>query len=676
MKKLIKHIFFVLFIPSLTLSFITSSQSEAFKHPRKLRRSESFWGLHFDRHVQPGDDHLGATLTEEMLDSLINMGRPDYIQVDCKGHPGFCSYPTLVGQQAISYDKDPLALIRKVTNAHNLSLYLHYSGVQDRNYVKLHPDEACLGPDGKPDERVTSLWGPYVDKMLIPQVLELIKKYKVDGIWIDGDCWSAKPDYQPAALKEFTQKTGIKEIPLSSKDENYKSFLEVNRQKFIAYLNHYVDEIHKSAPDFQVCSNWAFSSLMPGPVSANVDFLSGDFASRNSIYTAAWEGRCLAGHQMPWDLMAWSFTQSSPSNEMVTPKTALQLCQEGAEAISLGGGFQVFFKQNKDISFQPSSFGIIKEVADFIIPRKEFCHGLKMIPQIGMLFSEEGWKNQVNVVYNGNTKRQEGILNALLDGQQSVEILLTHQLKKRMKEFPVIVIPEWDKIETEIVPNIRDYVKEGGKLLVIGAQGTSYFDNILGVKEVRAPETKKDYLGYDKRLVQLMGDNRGVESLQGTEVLAGLFTTTDLRFHKGTAATIKKYGKGMAAGIYADLGNSYQLSTSPVIRDLLSAIIDKLFSERMIKVEGTHKLHVVPGKIGDKLLVQLINTSGDHSNPNVCGIDEIPVLHNLKISVATTKKPEKITLQPSGTPVEFNFKDGVVYFTLQELKIHTAVEIR
>jgi hypothetical protein len=69
MKKLIKHIFFVLFIPSLTLSFITSSQSEAFKHPRKLRRSESFWGLHFDRHVQPGDDHLGATLTEEMLDS-------------------------------------------------------------------------------------------------------------------------------------------------------------------------------------------------------------------------------------------------------------------------------------------------------------------------------------------------------------------------------------------------------------------------------------------------------------------------------------------------------------------------------------------------------------------------------------------------------------------------------
>jgi len=132
----------------------------------------------------------------------------------------------------------------------------------------------------------------------------------------------------------------------------------------------------------------------------------------------------------------------------------------------------------------------------------------------------------------------------------------------------------------------------------------------------------------------------------------------------------------MVAGIYSDLGNSYQLSTSPVIRDLLSSTIDKLFTDRMVKVEGTHKLHVVPGKIGDKLLVHLVNTSGDHANPNVCGIDEIPALHNLKISVATKKVPKQIILQPSGIPVEFTYKDHVAFFTIPELKIHTAVELR
>jgi hypothetical protein len=74
---------------------------------------------------------------------------PRCIQIDCKGHPGISSYPTLVGQQAKSYDKDPLALIRKVTESHNVSLYMHYSGVIDNNYVKLHPDEARFKPDGR-----------------------------------------------------------------------------------------------------------------------------------------------------------------------------------------------------------------------------------------------------------------------------------------------------------------------------------------------------------------------------------------------------------------------------------------------------------------------------------------------------------------------------------------------
>jgi hypothetical protein len=212
----IAGILIILTMPVMGWHILPSDQSASFQHERKLRRSESFWGLHFDRHVQPGDKNLGATLTGKMLDSLIVMARPDFIQVDCKGHPGICSYPTMVGQQAGSYDKDPLSLIRKITDEHNVALYMHYSGVQDINYVMLHPDEARLGPDGKPDGKNTSLWGPYVDKLLIPQMKELIEKYHVDGVWIDGECWSTLPDYQPAALNEFAKQTGIKEVPSST----------------------------------------------------------------------------------------------------------------------------------------------------------------------------------------------------------------------------------------------------------------------------------------------------------------------------------------------------------------------------------------------------------------------------------------------------------------------------
>lgn len=648
-----------------------------FKHESKLRRSESYWGLHFDRHVEPGDKNLGATLAESMLDSIIVMARPDFIQVDCKGHPGISSYPTLVGQPADSFEKDPLALIRKVTDAHNIALYLHYSGIYDRNYVRLYPEEGRFGPDGKPDGRNTSLWGNYADKLLIPQIKELIEKYHVDGIWIDGECWSTQPDYQPSALAAFTEQTGIKNIPRSKDDPNYKTFLEFNRQKFISYLNHYVTELHQFSSDFQICSNWAYSSLMPEPVTVEFDFLSGDFTPKNPVNAAAWQGRCLAGQGKPWDLMAWSFTgEWSTTNTMVTPKTSLQLCQEAAGVISLGGGFQIYFRQNKDISFQPAGFSIMKEVADFVLPRREFCKGMQPIPQVGMLFSTAGWKHSIDLVYKEGTSRQEGILFALLDGQLPVEVLMTHQLKDRMKEFPVIVVPEWDYLEPELAADLKAYVNNGGCLLVAGAESTRIFDDILGVKEVNPPQLNKDGLGYDGRFVQIIGKYRDIECREGTMPVAGFFTTTDLRYKQGTAATIAKYGKGMAAGIYTDIGNTYRLNTSPVIRDLFTGIIDRLFPDRLVKIEGSHRVHVVPGKIDDRFFIHLINTSGEHANPNVSAIEDIPVLNNLKITVITGNKPAKVIMHPEGETLKYNFKNGTLTLIVPDLKIHTAIEIR
>ena len=636
-------------------------------------RSESFWGLHFDRHSEKNDDHLGATLTGEMIDSMLRIARPDYIQVDSKGHPGISSYPTEVGQQAQSYDKDPLALIRKVTNDHNVALYVHYSGVRDVNYVELHPDEARFGSDGKSDGQNTSLWGPYVDKLLIPQLKELALKYKVDGAWVDGESWAVLPDYQPAALEEFKRKTGITEIPVLITDPNYKTFLEFNRKKFISYVKHYAEEVHKVAPAFQICSNFAYSALIPEhvPEDIGLDFLSGDNSSSNSLNDANFHIRCLSNQGKPFDLMAWSFTNPN------TPKTAIQLCQEGAAIISMGGGFQVYFQQNKDISFQPAMFGVMRDVADFILPRREYCKGVVPVPQIALFYSTAGWKSRVNEVYRlVGVDGMHGILNALLDGQHSVEILMTHHLKKRMKEYPVIVVPEWEIIEPDILKALDAYVREGGNLLVIGADATNQFENILGTRQVSAKQKVSQSLYYNKGFVNINSQYRNVECLADAQVFSSFYTTNDLRFPSGVASSVRKYGKGMVAGIYADIGSSYLSSTSPVLRNFLSDIIKTLFPDELVKVEGSHKLNVVPVTKDSKLLIQLINTSGDHANSNVKGIDEIPPLRNLKISILTSKKPVSVMLQPDGTPIKYDFFNGHITFILPELKIHNIIEIR
>ena len=109
--------------------------------------------------------------------------------------------------------------------------------------------------------------------------------------------------------------------------------------------------------------------------------------------TANWNARCLAGQGLPYDLSAWRFVRHS------VPKTALQLCQEAAAVISLGGGCQMYFRQNEDMSFQPASFDIMREVADFVLPRSDYCKGIKPIPHISLFYSTAGWKQKVNDIY-------------------------------------------------------------------------------------------------------------------------------------------------------------------------------------------------------------------------------------------------------------------------------------
>lgn len=605
-----------------------------------------------------------------MIDSMLKAAQPDYIQVDSKGHPGVSSYPTTVGQQAAGYEKDPLALIREVTLKRNVALYVHHSGVMDINYVRLHPKEGRRMPDGKPDGQNTSFWGNYADQLLIPQLKELALKYKVDGVWIDGESWAVYPDYHPKAQEEFKQMSGLSYVPTVPEDPNYKILLEFNRKKFIAYIDHYTTELKKVAPQFQLCSNWAFSALMPEPIPTGMklDFLSGDYDPDDALNTANWNARCLAGQGLPYDLMAWSFVRHS------VPKTALQLCQEAAAVISLGGGCQMYFRQNEDMSFQPASFDIMREVAGFVLPRREYCKGIKPIPQIALFYSTAGWKQKVNDIYRPfGVSGIRGIMNALLDGQQAVEVLMTHHMEKRMDEYPVVVVPEWEVIEPEMIIRLKEYVKKGGNLLVIGSEATVYFDDILGVQSVGEKVTS--CLGFDNRFVDIQGKFREISCEQGTEVLARLYHANDFRFPSGIAATIHEYGKGKVAGIYMNIGESYLSTTSPVFRDFLSELIGDLFPESLVSVKGSHRVHVIPSEKDGCMLIQLVNTSGDHANRSVKGIDEIPELRNLNVEIRLEKKPRKILLQPEGRPLQFDYTDEKVSLVIPSLKIHDIVEI-
>src|SRR5919202_783407 len=291
---------------------------------------DAFFGIHYDLHASADDTALGKDLTVDHLVERLARVQPDWVQCDCKGHPGYTSWPTTAGSTSPGVVNDGLRIHREATRRLGIRLGVHYSGVWDTRALELHPEWARVDERGQPDGPVrrvpetapsalhsdmTCRLSRYDDELMIPQMLEIIDRYDVDGFWVDGENWASKPCWCARCREEFTRRTGIEDIPTAPGQPYWAEWLAFHRDLFVAHVTAYADAVHARKPGCLVCSNWLYSARQPDPGRAPVDYLSGDFDWAWGSNRAAIEGRVLDGRGLSWDLMAWGFTKTGAMSE-------------------------------------------------------------------------------------------------------------------------------------------------------------------------------------------------------------------------------------------------------------------------------------------------------------------------------------------------------------------------
>ena len=687
------RLFLLLLLSLLGLTAPTTAQSP--KTPSNatgpVRRSDGpirrYFGLHFDFHAETTDSALGRNLSEQRMDSLLSAVKPDFIQIDCKGHPGVTSYPSKVANAttAKSFVRDPLQFYRAVTRKHGVDLYLHYSGIQDYAILKKHPNWGVVNADGSLDKANTSVHGPYVDSLLIPQLKE-IADYGADGIWVDGDCWATKLDYSPAALAAFKAETGIQTVPKfdtkSDKERmaapaDYQAFRNFARRSFLRYVGHYADELHRHNPNFRVASNWAYSSMMPEPIKTNVDYLSGDLAPVASFNSAALEARILAPQgrmfNKPWDLMSWSFWYDRMGGDQ---KTAIQLMQEAAQVIAHGGGFQGYFHQNRDASLDFGELPVMAALARFVRARQPFCQGVVPVPQIAVLYSNTTLKKVDRELFSRDQMyRVQGVLTALLDSQLPCEVLAEHHLTGRMAQYQAIVVSQQDTLAPAFRQELLDYARQGGNLVVIGVETTKNFASELGVTPAGPATTSTKAVHFNGTTAVLNGLFQPIKVSDGTKPFGQIGRSAYDGPSNNIAATTTAFGKGKLMGIYADLSRDYDKHQSSKQRELVAALVRPLLPNPVVTVSGSHLVHLVVNRLATKLAINLINTGGRHADPQVFTYDEVPPLTNLTVTIRTDKRPVRIVQQPENKVLPFSFVNGKATVTVPELMLHAVLMV-
>lgn len=574
--------------------------------PPRCKRADAFLGIHFDFHAGPDCKEVGCRTTPEMVQQIIDKVHPDYIQIDCKGHPGYSSYPTKVGNPVPGFVGDPLRVWRDATRRNGVSLFMHYSGVWDAHAATTHPDWAARDAAGQPSKQATSVFGPYVDKLLIPQLRELAGPYGVDGAWVDGECWGAAVDYSNAAVQQFCQTTGAKAAPRDRNDPQWQAWMAFQREGFRRYLRHYVDELKASNPNFQIISNWAFSDHMPEPVSAGVAALSGDFSPQDSVNSARFSGRCLENQGQAWDLMSWSFN-TDPHQQ----KPAIQLMQEAAVVLSLGGGYQAYFTQNRDGSVRTNEMDVMADVARFCRRYQAFCHHSVAVPQVALLYSTAGHYQTRDGLFHPSGSDGIGVLrqalSTMLDNQAAVQIVSEHHLKGTMGRWPLIVVPGWGYLEPSFRDELAAYAKQGGRLLLIGSGPAKLF-----ASELAAAKSSE------------------------------------------TASIVS-----VASADAAILPALHCLMPKPLVEVSGSHHVD--VSPR--RLNGRLAIHLVN------------TSGPHAEAPKGGGIKEIAPVGPLTVSIHLPQKPKSVVLQPEGKPLEVTCQNGLAVVTVPKLDLYSILAV-
>ena len=637
------------------------------------KRSNSFFGIHFDFHAMPGQV-VGEDFRPGVVAELLDRVKPDYVQCDTKGHPGYSSYPTKVGNPASVIKEDVLKMWRDLTRERGIALYAHHSGLFDSFVVETHPEWAVKDEDGNLSEYYVSVFSPYVDEILIPQIKELMTDYEVDGAWIDGDCWAAVVDYSDCAMNTY-RKLYKKEPPRHG-DADYEEYREFCRDGFEKFVERYVSEVKKVNPDFDITSNWMYSGYMPGRMKVNLDFLSGDYSPTNSVEAARHDARCLSARNITWDLLAWG-QNAIPFSYLThnrSTKEYEQYCQEAAVVIALGGGFQFFnIMYGGGGTVQPWAIPVWERVAEFCRER-EFCHKAKAVPQVGLIYPMEKTDISGSALYSRELKGYEDLCswnNAFLDSGFSTGFVYESEAEN-INEYPLLVLPQAIDFSKESIRLLENYVEKGGRLIV-DLKSAKYFEKFAGVT---VKETEENKLIFVEGKGALAAAETNVGKFDGEyNTVAEIYETNYFTDKKLPGAINKKIGKGYITFMCIDFADSYRVNVTTAIKEFLKGIVAACGYEPLVEISGSTFAELcVTQKDGD-LLINIVNTAGQGGLSHVRGYNEVPKIGPIKVRVRTEKKKEIIRM-PENKVLAVAYKDGYAEFTLDMVHIHTVAVVK
>jgi hypothetical protein len=645
--------------------------------------------VHLDFHTGPGIPDVGRDFDPKAFAQAFKRAHVNSVTVFAKCHHGHLYYDTNRPERHPGLSRNCHLLEQQIEALHREGIRAPiYISVQCDEYAaNTHPEWVARKEDSsqvkwgnavfKPGWQILDMSTPYQD-FLAEQTREVLSHFNpVDGIFFDM-CWD-----QPSTTAPFMEQ--MRKAGLNPEDEK-------DRQKHanklaLAYMKRFHGMVQDSAPGASVFFNGrSFAGIdaeLPFQSQLEIEALpSGGWGYLFFPKTVRYS-RHLG---KPYLGMTARFHKSWADFGGYKPYAALEY--ETSQMMAHGAACSIGDQLHPRGIPDTAAYDLIESVYKRVADREPWLTGATPVADVGLFHVPTGAEgSRISGI-------DEGATRLLMQLKVQFDVV---EPTRDFSAYKLLILPDAIPIDPAFLKKLKTFLKNGGAIFASGTSGLSpdgkqLVLSELGIKPAGMSPFTATYLRVSPDLSRdipaadhVMYDATvRVTPRSGTTVLAEViepyfertwdhfsshFQTPPEKPSGFAAATINGNVAYISAPIFGMYGRHGNLPYRALVRNL----IDRLLPEPLLRVTAPSSTEATVLRQQSRTIVHLLQYCPERRAGTLDLVEDIVPIHNVALSLKLEKKPRRVYLAPSETPLAFEYKKGRVHVVVPEVAGHGMV---
>ena len=657
--------------------------------------------LHFDYHTPPSVPFVGKGLDpDRFVKKLAEIGCQAF-NFFAKDVFGNCYWDTKVGNKHPYLDRDLLGEIVQAAKRYGIRVIAYYN-VQDLINAQKHPEWRHRGHPNVPGSEgyYVCFNSPWTEEVLLPELRELAN-YDIDGIFFDF-LYVHKPCFCNWCESLFRKEFG-KEIPKSTDDSSWLDYIKWLWSINEKILTRVCDVVHSINPEILIAVNWAYTPRQPAIPNDCIGYLTLDINEmRCPILEASYHARYFDQLNKPFEIMNTRFLRWWGDWGI---KPLEQLLAECATIVVNGGTCIIGDHLYVDGSCEQAVLDVFSKVFKFIRSREEYLF-TKSMPYVAVLLSIPNANSQKRIFADDTPLR--GVHRLLIENNIHHDIVTDAVLLDKIHEYKLVIVPSQRYLSQEIMHSLRDFVLNGGSLLMtfdssVGDSDNFMLSDLLGIHLKEHKPIKLGYLlplheglnkGIPKAPIFTKGEFLDIDVINA-DVLAyclrpyipsrsglpreewlGAGYGSPIFDKKYPAITMRRYGKGLVAYVNTNIFATYYNYDNWMLRKLMGNLIDMLIPEKLLEVKASPFIEVSLRRNDRYIVIHFVNWHVGRTSTMPLIAEHLLPVNNVSTKLKLKMQPKAVKIVPEGEgTLEWHYEDGYLYVKVNGIKIHSMIVI-